>query len=179
MDAPPTSCSSGESAANGHPLASPLGLSAGRRRRQPEGFDLIPFFDFAVILLLFGLLGAQFVFAPGFSINLPESRGDGITGVSATAVLTLRPNMILFDGARQSRSQLEESLRRYIRERSHPAPVLLVKMDREVSMGQFLEISEIARVAGFERIQVAAEVRAPDHGSRDLLPEGGERGATR
>jgi biopolymer transport protein ExbD len=35
--------------------------------------------------------------------------------------------------------------------------VLLVKIDKYVSLAQFLEISEIARSAGFDRVQVAGD----------------------
>lgn len=138
-----------------------LGLQRGQRQRV-EGFDLVPFFDFVCILLLFGLIGSGLVLAPGFSVDIPESRSDRLSGLNVTAVLTLRPNMVLFNGARQPRSRLEDALRSFVAERqgsgtAAEAPVLLVKLDRNVAMAQFLEIAELARAAGFVRVQIAAE----------------------
>lgn len=153
-------------------LSSPLGLR--RYLRRPEvGFNLLPFLDFVVIVLLFALLSSSIVFSPGVTFDLPQRQGSQLEGVPVTGVLTLRPNMILFDGARRNLANLKPALVNYLQEQGRAEEdivptTLLVKLDRDVSMSQFLEISEIARAAGFDRIQVAAS--APKGELPERLP---------
>ena len=147
-------------------LSSPLDLR--RRLARPDTrFDPVPFLDFCVLALLFGMLNAEFVFAPGLAVDLPESRGASVTGTPATAVLTVRRNMILFDGAKHTIDSLQPALVAYLAserapERIESEGVLLLKMERDVMAEQFVEICEIAREAGFSQIQVASEPKADE-----------------
>ncbi len=151
-------------------LSSPLDLR--RRLARPDvRFDLVPFVDCCILALLFGLLNAEFIFSPGLAMDLPESREAAVSGSSATAVLTVRRNMMLFDGAKYTIEALEPALNAFLgsnRAGRIPADetVLLLKMERDVTAQQFLDICEIARAAGFARIQVASEPRTA------VLPEG-------
>ena len=155
-------------------LSSPLGLQRFLRRAD-VGFNGIPFLDFLAILFLFALLGSELVFTPGYTFDLPDSRNASLEGLPVTGVLTLRPNMILFDGAQRNLLNLEGAMRDYLSEQDRADPstvpqVLLVKMDREVTMDQFLEITEIARAAGFQRVQVAGNAQNLDSAAQTLMP---------
>lgn len=167
------------SAPAGASLSSPFGLQRYLRRAE-AGFDLVPFIDFLSILLLFGLVSSGLVFSPGFTLDLPESRENRLAGLPVTGILTLRTNMILFDGSRRNPLNLEQALSDYLKSegvaevgKGRPR-VLLVKLDRDVSMDQFLEITEIARRAGFDRVQVAGDRRR--EGNRRGAGEGGGPG---
>ncbi len=146
----------------GASFSSPFGLQRYLRRAE-AGFDLVPFIDFLGILLLFGLVSSGLVFSPGFALDLPKSRENQLEGLPVTGILTLRTNMILFDGSRRNPPNLEKALSDYLRketageEEAGRPRVLLVKLDRDVSMEQFLQITEIARRAGFDRVQVAGD----------------------
>lgn len=142
-------------------LSSPLDLQSRILRPQIQ-FDFVPFLDLCVIALLFALLHSELVFAPGLTIDLPESQARQLEGLPVSAVLTLRRDMVLFDGGRYTLANLHGGFRRFLRDRSHlpgirkGEPVLLVKMDRQVGMQPFITVCEIARSAGFARIQIAA-----------------------
>jgi len=160
-------------ASRSHRLSSPLGLKQHLQGIE-SGFDLVPFLDFAFIILLFGLLSSGIIFAPGYSFNLPESRNEQLSGLPATGVLSIRPNMILFDGAKRSQADLEEVMREYLAERTEKwrvdgPTVLLVKLDRDVPIARFLEIAEIAHSAGFQRVQVAASIKRGKPANEDIL----------
>lgn len=154
-------------------LSSPFGLQRFLRRAD-VGFNGVPFIDFIVILFLFALISSELVFTPGYTFDLPESRKSSLEGMPVTGVLTLRPNMILFDGARRNLLNLELAMREYIEKQERPGSattplVLLVKLDKEVTMSQFLEITEIARAAGFQRVQVAGNPQDADAAADSLL----------
>ena len=160
-------------------LSSPLDLQSRVLRPQVQ-FDFVPFLDLCIVALLFTLLHSELVFAPGLTIDLPESRAERLEGLPVTAVLTLRENMVLFDGGRFTLGNLESGFRRYLQEvASSPGPkrqdpVLLVKLDRQVGMQPFLTVCEIARVAGFARVQIAALTdSAEDPGELFGNPAGG------
>lgn len=140
-------------------LSSPLDLQ--RRVMRPQiQFDFVPFLDLCVIALLFALLHSELVFAPGLAIDLPDSQHRQLDGQPVTSVLTLRPDMVLFDGARYRLGNLEAGFRRYFQNlearKRDRRTVLLVKMDKQVGMQPFLSVCEIARAAGFDRVQIAA-----------------------
>lgn len=155
-------------------LSSPFGLQRFLRRAD-VGFNGIPFLDFLAILFLFALLGSELIFTPGYTLDLPDSRNVSLEGLPVTGVLTLRPNMILFDGARRNLLNLESSMREFLAEQDRmdaedTPQVLLVKLDKEVTMDQFLQITEIARAAGYERIQVAGNAQDLDTAAQSLMP---------
>lgn len=160
------------------PLSSPLDLRT-RLPRPETGFDWIPLLDLILIGLLFGLVGHRIVFAPGLALelpvaaqvdpalglDLPSASPPGLPGEVADAVLTVYPNMIFLEGRKIPLARLQNALENSFQERSTsvaPAPsrVLLVKLDRDAPVQQLLDICEIARAAGFARVQLAAEPTA-------------------
>ncbi len=152
-------------------LSSPLDLR-GRVLRPEIHLDFVPFLDLCIVALLFGMLKSEFVFSPGLSIDLPTSQSALVEGVSSSAVLTLRRNMVLFDGNRYSLQNLEGGLVAYLQRQSSRFPkrehVLLVKLDKNVEMQGFLSVCEIARSAGFANVQIATRSA---EGARGILNE--------
>ena len=127
--------------------------------RPDKGFDLVPFLDLCLLGLFFALNSSQFIFAPGVSINLPQSGADTITGLPTTTVLTAHPRYIIFDGRLYRMDTIGPALDSYIDEAMSADAVLLIKSDREVTLEQFLLVYERAIEAGFAVVQLATEER--------------------
>lgn len=130
-----------------------------------DGFSLSVFalFDVFLIALLFTLFSSKFVLAPGIeidlenSISLPKAEASKMGALVANdslCVLNLRgKGMVIFGGKIYTTESFERLMQGY----KAGGGVLLVKADRGVSAELLLEISSLARGAGFKKILLAAE----------------------
>lgn len=138
------------------PLSSPLDLR--RHLQEPRGgVDMVPLVDVLLIGLCLLLMGSGFIGAPGVGIALPEVHDRQV--VPVTEVLTIKHDrMLLFRG----RIFTVEELRHFFEKEGVKVQggALLVKVDREVSVQALLNVCEVVRQSGFERIQLATVQRA-------------------
>jgi biopolymer transport protein ExbD len=126
-----------------------------------SGIDLLPLINVCVLLLFFALLGSRFVLAPGtaMKLQLPTTTGHPPDALATSRVLTVGEvegrEMLIFEG----RILNLVSFERHLRERAdiYRGEVLLVRMDRDVSMELLVRVTALAREGGFSDILVAAE----------------------
>lgn len=144
-------------------ITRPLDL-ASRLSPPPRDLDVFAWVNAGLIVLFFGLLGSQFVLAPGLPIGVAADsaldlpRMDGAisaAGPASVVVSYRRDNVILFEGGKYTLTELRKPMEDYARR--HPGAVLLVRADRQVSMQAFLDLCEMAREAGFANVLAAAE----------------------
>jgi len=129
--------------------------------KPSTSFDIVPLLNVCVLLLFFGLLGSRFVLAPGVAINLrlPASDGTPAEALPTSRVLTVGEaggrEMLIFEG----RILNLDSLERLLGERAgaYAGEVLLLRMDRDVSMVLLVRVCELAKRAGFDQVLLAAE----------------------
>jgi len=145
-------------------LINPLGLEGSLKGANSRA-GWVPWVDCLLIGLGFVLLGSRFLFAPGVEIQLP-SFGGPLPGVPVASVLSVRSgNMVIFEDAVFTERGLEaylaeEKVRRaQVSLEELDRGVMLVQVDRDVSMQVFLRICEIAYASGFSKIQVASVER--------------------
>ena len=147
-------------------ITSPLNL----QRELPEsdrGVDPIPFLDLCLIGLFFTLTVSRFVISPGTDFELPKVDPEDRPGVVTDAVLTIRmtemgaKETVLFEGDIFTMETLQGGLARFVRDARVPEPVLLIKSDRRIEVHRILEILDMARKAGFGRVQVASGEKKP------------------
>lgn len=126
--------------------------------------DVVPFIDACLIVIFFSLFGSSYVFAPGITIHLPESRTAAVDALPVYEVLTVGEiegsERILFDGRIYSLDTFEQGLLSAGPDRGETT--LLIRMDQAVSVRTLSEVCDIARAAGFREIQIAAEPTADD-----------------
>lgn len=139
-------------------FSSPLGLR--EKIQQPSRhLEWVPLVDGLLIALLIALLSSRFIFAPGLTLNLPESHREVMAGVATTEVVTVKQgNMIFFKGDIYTIETFEEALTQYFERKVKEKEVLLVKMDKQVAMGVCFDICDIAYNAGFSHVQLAGNV---------------------
>ncbi len=119
--------------------------------------DAAPLFDVLLIAAMFFILGSRFIFAPGLSIVLPESTLPDLTGVSAVDVLTVKDrNFIIYRETKYSLATLTQAMGATDFERLPENAYLLVRADEGVDMETFIAISQLAREAGYQGVQLAA-----------------------
>lgn len=136
-------------------LSSPLDLRA--HLKSPDlRFDAIPLVDALLIGLCLLALGSTFVSAPGQSVDLPLS--DVSEPIPVVDVLTIKhDNMLLYAGRIFTLAEMQRFFEsQYVDDEAREG-MLLVKVNRDVSIQTFLTVCDAARVGGFERVQIASE----------------------
>ena len=153
-------------------ITRPLDLEA-RLSPPPRDLDFVAWVNTGLIVLFFSLLGSSFVLPPGqlFGVDgqnamvLPNIAGTPERSEAASVVVTYRrEDVILFEGGMYTLADLRKHLEGYAK--SHSGAVMLVRVDRQVSMQQFLDLCEMARSVGFANVLVAAEPQAPEEGRK-------------
>ena len=138
-------------------ITRPLDLAA-KLRGQPRDFDFIFFVNGGLIILFFFLFGSRFVLSPGLEVNfkVPDMHGALAGGGLTTSVISVkRPGLIFADVGALNFAQLKEWLRAQAKEA--PEPSLLVRVNAGVPVAELIDISSVAREAGFVRVLWGAE----------------------
>lgn len=139
-----------------------------RLSTPPRDLDVLFWVNTGVIFLFFSLLGSRYVLSPGLVVEnggaqvLPSA---GTVGQAATSVVVSyrRDNMVLFEGGIFELRDLRPQMERYAKD--HPGSVLLVRYDKAVSVQGLVDLSDMARAAGFTGFVIAAEKQAePESG---------------
>ncbi len=130
-----------------------------RKKREDPKIDLTPMVDCVFLLLIFFMIGTTFIQTPGLSIKLPESTSQAIEK---------NPEEVKIYLSKQGEIFLEETLvtmpalRRHLEGFKSKAGrmTFLLMADKEARHGQVVELMDLAKVAGFERLAIATEQRA-------------------
>lgn len=126
--------------------------------REPDS-DINIYSIISVLLFIFGLslLGSRFIFSPGITIDLPQA--SNIHFESTIGVLNLQQNgSIIFNDKILSLENLEQELRFFLEQKKNISQAcLLIRVDRFALVESFIKISDAAKKAGFQKIQIACE----------------------
>lgn len=120
--------------------------------RKPD--YTLPFVLIMLVGLAFFFTGADFLLAPGLSIELPKLESNEAMSLPVTKVITLiDKHMLLFEGGIYTLEQLERQWA--------PSDIdkgrLLLKCDKAIDMESVLHLCELSRKAGFSSVQIAAD----------------------
>ncbi len=144
-------------------ITQPLGLEA-RLSPRPRDMDAFFWVNAGAIALFFTLLGSRFVLATGEPVQLGGIRlpalNSAVERTASVVVSYKRDNMVLFEGGIFELRQLREPLEAYANK--HPGAVMLVRVDRQVSVQGLLEVFDLAKSAGFAQVLLAAEPQSSD-----------------
>ena len=113
--------------------------------------DIAPLIDVIFQLLIFFMLSSSFTFQSGINVKLPKAvTSDIITDENLIVTITSE-NIIYLNGAVITLKELKTRL-------DHPASKdrpLLIKADRRASVGRIVDIWDLCRNLGIERINIA------------------------
>ena len=133
-----------------------------------SSWDWIPFFNLALLLIVFGFIRNEFVFPPGVAIDLPRSSsGELVIGRPAAVVLTVQTGggdedaIVLVRGRILPLARLEGFLLALTAaDPSLADSHALLKADRSVPSHVILTVCEAVGQAGFRGVQLAVEPAA-------------------
>jgi len=122
--------------------------------------DAAPLINVVFLLLLFFLLNSSFVMQSGFPVSLPTAGSTPLRADFQTLVVTVaRDELLFFNDQPVALDKLERTLREA--EQQTRAKVLIIKADKQVSIGIVDEIRSAATRAGITTINEAARPEGP------------------
>ena len=116
-----------------------------------EQIDIAPLIDVIFLLLIFFMLSSSFVFQSGISVKLPKAVTSDIVKEENFIVTITSENVTYLNGEIVTLKELKQKLNR---PGSQERP-LLIKADRRASVGRIVDVWDLCRDLGIERINIA------------------------
>ena len=114
-----------------------------------EQIDLAPLVDVIFQLLIFFMLSSSFTFQSGINVKLPKAVTSDVIKEENSIVTITSENIIYLNGSIITLKELDKAL-----EGSKDVP-LLIKADRRASFGRIVDIWDLCRNLGIEKINIA------------------------
>jgi biopolymer transport protein ExbD len=162
-------------------LTSPLGLM--RHIRRPNlRLEVVPWLNVLAVGWLLSLLGSSYIYAPGLAVGVAPDKTltpnlDLTQSTSQPALLhidtalTILPPYYYLDDGRHKLNDLRNALHNYVVRANRKHLVLLLKINRDVSIQTYATVCDMAHAAGFETVQLAViPAQEPDAASPVAAP---------
>ena len=124
------------------------------RRDRTVDVNMAPLIDMTFILLIFFLVTTSFVKEAGIEVDRPEAATAQISDENGLIVGIDARGRIFVDGQEIDLRMVRSRAERYLAERPRGGVVILA--DRETSSGALIQVLDACRLAGVERLSVAA-----------------------
>ncbi len=113
--------------------------------------DIAPLIDVIFLLLIFFMLTSSFIFQPGIKINLPKALTSEVIQRENLIIIITESNLLYINERLVDTEELSSRLEIAARE-SKP---ILIKADRKVSLGKIVEVWDLCRREGVQKINIA------------------------
>ena len=124
-----------------------------RKRRHPVIPNLLPLIDVILLLLIFFMISSTFVVQPGIRINLPKASLAERKEIEDVTLILTENEILYLNNEKVAFSNLWGRLVDAFRRR--PNFMLVIKADKEVPHGHVVEVMDIAKQAGVNRLAIA------------------------
>ncbi|MBU1701151.1 MAG: biopolymer transporter ExbD [Candidatus Eisenbacteria bacterium] len=118
------------------------------------GMESTAMADIIFLLLIFFLLSSSFILQTGIKITLPEVTQPEMEERQQIVVTVTRDDQLFVNERKITWSNLRTEMEQALSESS--SRTVIVKGDAEVSLGRTVEIMDVARELGAERLAIAA-----------------------
>ncbi len=119
------------------------------------GMETAAFADIIFLLLIFFLLSSSFILPTGIPVNPPKSDSSVTTKEQPVVVTVTRDGDTYVDEEKVARADLATALG--ARLMNAPVKSVVVRGDESVSLGRLVEIMDLARNAGAEKLAIATQ----------------------
>ena len=113
--------------------------------------DIAPFIDVIFLLLIFFMLTAAFTFQSGIDVKLPKAVTSDVIKEENLIIAITSENVIYLNNRVISFKELSDELAKPAR-KNRP---LLIKADRRASVGRIVDVWDLCRNLGIEKINIA------------------------
>jgi biopolymer transport protein ExbD len=126
-------------------------LSSGRRRQVT--LDMTPLIDVVLMLVIFFMLTTTFVLAPGIRVDLPQGRSVQRAHEGDAIVIVTQEGTIYYRDEKIDLKDLQAALQQAQQEQ--PGLRLVIKADQNARHGRVVEVMDMAKGVGIERLAIA------------------------
>jgi biopolymer transport protein ExbD len=126
-----------------------------RRERKPAQIDMAPMLDMVFILLIFFLVTTTFVRESGVEVERPSALTAAEVGQSGLRFGIDTKGHIFVDGHQIDLRTIRAVSERFLAQ--NPDGSIVIVADRQVATGLTIKVLDQCRLAGAQRIAVAAE----------------------
>ncbi|HQP10185.1 MAG TPA: biopolymer transporter ExbD [Candidatus Omnitrophota bacterium] len=113
--------------------------------------DIAPLIDAIFLLLIFFMLTSSFTFQSGINVKLPKAVTSDIIKEENFIVTITSENVTYLNGTVITLKELKERLS----EPGNQNRPLLIKADRRASVGRIVDVWDLCRELGIEKINIA------------------------
>jgi len=113
--------------------------------------DIAPLIDVVFQLLIFFMLTSSFIFQPGIKVNLPKAVTSEVIQEENLVITVSRENVVYLNEKVVTVKELRSSLAE-VAQKNRP---LLIKADRRASLGRVVEIWDLCRELGINKVNIA------------------------
>lgn len=129
-----------------------------KNHREASTLDMTPLVDVVFNLLIFFMLSTTFVTTPGIKINLPEASSKELKvqekevriALTRKGKIYLNRKLVTLDDVRKTLKQ---------KARINPKMLVIIQADEQVTHGKVVQIMDIAKTAGLNRLAIATRPR--------------------
>lgn len=113
--------------------------------------DLAPLIDVVFLLLIFFMLTSSFIFQPGIRVNLPKAVTSEVLHRDVLVVTISKDNKVYLN---ERPIEGEELVSRVTMAANDDQPIL-IKADKDASLGEIIKIWDICRQVDVKQINIA------------------------
>ncbi|MBL7156927.1 MAG: biopolymer transporter ExbD [Candidatus Omnitrophica bacterium] len=113
--------------------------------------DIAPLIDVVFLLLIFFMLTSSFIFQPGIKINLPKALTSEVIQ-RENLIIVITDESAIYISERQIDS---EELSSRLKIAAQESKQILIKADRKASLGRVVEVWDMCRAEGIQKINIA------------------------
>ena len=113
--------------------------------------DMTPLIDCVFLLLIFFMLSSSFVRPAGINVNLPKTVTADILQEENFVIIVSADDVIYLNDTPLTIKELKAILK----EKKDTIDSLLIKSDKAASLGKIVEIWDICRELGIEKLNIA------------------------
>ena len=130
----------------------PGGFNIPRKTCLLKGdIDITPLIDCVFLLLIFFMLSSSFVKPAGIIVNLPKTATAEVLREEKFVIVITSDNIIRLEEEVVTIDDLKEVLA----QRKQKIDSLLIKADEESSLGKIIEVWDMCRELGIEKLNIA------------------------
>lgn len=116
-----------------------------------EPINLAPLIDAILLLLIFFMLSSSFTFQSGINVNLPKAVTSDTLQEENFIITITSEDVIYFRNAVYTIKELKAELDKP----AQKARPVLIKADRRASVGRIVDVWDLCRQLGVERVNIA------------------------
>jgi len=128
------------------------------KKRRRVAINITSLIDVVLLLLIFFMVSTNFIEQPGMKLDLPDSETASSSAGNDLEVIIQPDGDIFFNGNAITIEDLRAQFEKLAGESSDQS--LLLKADKSVTHGTVMEVMDIARINGIQKIIIASTKKA-------------------